>query len=168
MDDQGGACGLPARFQGLCGSHERSPRGEKSQRAAAQRLGQLRQGFMHRRSVTCAVLRQAGHIPGRQQHGLLSAVEQARYLQEAPGLTYATVSAQVPNRPTAVLAGTAWLDGALVPFGAAIMAMQSDPGLARVGVKADGRFGQLQIGSPPSGGNIHFLMDGRRASAELT
>ncbi len=81
---------------------------------------------------------------------------------------YATASAQAPNVPPAVLAGTAWLDGALAPPGATIMAMQGDRELARISVGADGRFGPLQISSPPSAGSVYFLVDGRRADYELT
>ena len=83
-------------------------------------------------------------------------------------LPYATASAQAPNVPPAVLAGTAWLDGALAPPGATIMAMQGDRELARISVGADGRFGPLQINSPPSRGSVYFLVDGRRADYELT
>ena len=83
-------------------------------------------------------------------------------------LSYATASAQAPNVPPAVLAGTAWLDGVLAPAGATVIAMQGDRELARIGVKADGRFGPLQISSPPSRADVYFLVDGRRADYELT
>lgn len=83
-------------------------------------------------------------------------------------LSYGTASAQAPNVPPAVLAGTAWLDGALAPPGATITAMQGERELERISVRDGGRFGPLQINSPPSKGNIHFLVDGKRADYELT
>lgn len=78
-----------------------------------------------------------------------------------------TASAQAPL-PPAVLAGVAWLDGQLAPPGARVVAMQGDTELTRATVRAEGKFGPLQIARPPAGGPIYFTVGGHRAERELT
>ena len=78
-----------------------------------------------------------------------------------------TVSAQSPPSPPTVLAGTAWLDGQLVPPGTPIQAMQGDTRLSRVTARNDGRFGPLQVPKPPGVGPVYFLIDGQRADVEM-
>ena len=82
-------------------------------------------------------------------------------------LPYATASAQ-GNLPPMMVAGWAWLNGEPAPAGATIAAMQGTRELARIEVSSGGRFGPMQIGPPPSGANIHFLVNGVRADYELT
>ena len=76
-------------------------------------------------------------------------------------------SAQAPNLPPMVLAGTAWLNGELAPTGAAIQAMQGDTEINRITVRPNGRFGPLQVRQPRGRGPIHFLVDGQRADVEM-
>jgi hypothetical protein len=82
-------------------------------------------------------------------------------------LSYSTVSAQSPPLPPAVLGGTAWLDGQLVPPGTLIQAMQGDTQLSRVTARNNGRFGPLQVPRPPGVGPVYFLVDGQRANIEM-
>ena len=77
------------------------------------------------------------------------------------------VSAQSPPSPPTVLAGTAWLDGQLVPLGTLIEAMQGDTRLSRTTAKNDGRFGPLQVPKPPGIGPVYFVIDGQRADVEM-
>ena len=77
-------------------------------------------------------------------------------------------SAQSPNVPPAVLAGTAWVNGKLAPPGTLVVAMQGSSELARIVVEAEGRFGPLLIESPPSSGAVYFTVDGAQAGYELT
>ena len=65
-----------------------------------------------------------------------------------------TVSAQSPPSPPTVLAGTAWLDGQLVPPGTVIQAMQGDMELSHVKARNNGRFGPLKVKQP--GGSVRF------------
>ena len=78
------------------------------------------------------------------------------------------VSAQSPNLPPAILAGTVWLAGEPAPAGTVIVAMQGDTELARGVVGAGGKFGVLQIRRPPDGNNIYFMIGDVRAEEELT
>ncbi len=77
------------------------------------------------------------------------------------------VSAQSPPSPPTVLAGTAWLDGQLVPPGTLIQAMQGDTRLSRITARNDGRFGPLQVPKPAGVGPVYFLIDGQRADVEM-
>ena len=77
-------------------------------------------------------------------------------------------SAQSPNVPPAVLAGTAWVNGKLAPPGTLVVAMQGSSEVARIVVEAEGRFGPLLIESPPSNGPVYFTVDGAQAGYELT
>ena len=83
-------------------------------------------------------------------------------------LPRASVSAQSPNLPPAILAGTAWLAGEPAPAGTVIVAMQGDTELARGVVGAGGKFGVLQVSQPPAGNNIYFMIGDVRAEEELT
>ena len=80
---------------------------------------------------------------------------------------HATVLAQSPPSPPTVLAGTAWLDGQLVPPGTLIEAMQGDVRLSRITARNDGRFGPLQVPEPPGVGPVYFLIKGQRANVEM-
>ncbi len=82
-------------------------------------------------------------------------------------LAHTSVSAQSPPSPPTVLAGTAWLDGQLVPPGTLIQAMQGDTRLSRITARNDGRFGPLQVPKPPGIGPVYFLIDGQRADVEM-
>ena len=82
-------------------------------------------------------------------------------------LAHSVVSAQSPPSPPTVLAGTAWLDGQLVPPGTLIEAMQGDTRLSRVTARNDGRFGPLQVPKPPGIGPVYFLIDSQRADVEI-
>lgn len=82
-------------------------------------------------------------------------------------VAHSVVSAQSPPSPPTVLAGTAWLDGQLVPPGTLIQAMQGDTRLSRVTARNDGRFGPLQVPKPPGAGPVYFLVDGQRADVEI-
>lgn len=82
-------------------------------------------------------------------------------------LAQATVSAQSPPMPPTVLAGTAWLDGQLVPPGTLIEAMQGEVRLSRTTARNDGRFGPLQVPEPPGVGLVYFRIDGQIADAEM-
>ncbi|MDE2959438.1 MAG: hypothetical protein OXU28_05230 [Chloroflexota bacterium] len=77
-------------------------------------------------------------------------------------------SAQAPNLPPMVLAGTAWLEGVPATAGAVIQAMQGDTELSRITVRANGRFGPLQVSQPRGRGPIHFLVNGQRADVEMS
>ncbi len=79
-----------------------------------------------------------------------------------------SASAQSPNVPPAVLAGTAWVNGELAPPGATVVAMQGTSELASIVVEAGGRFGPLLVESPPSTGPVYFTVNGARAGYELT
>jgi hypothetical protein len=85
----------------------------------------------------------------------------------AGAFSLTTVSAQSPPLPPAVLGGTAWLDGQLVPPGTLIQAMQGDTQLSRVTARNNGRFGPLQVPRPPGVGPVYFLVDGQRANIEM-
>lgn len=83
-------------------------------------------------------------------------------------LSHATVSAQSPPLPPTVLAGTAWLDGELVPPGTLIEAMQGEVRISRTTARNGGRFGPLQVPQPSGVGPVYFLIDGQRADEEMT
>ena len=76
-------------------------------------------------------------------------------------------SAQAPNLPPMVLAGRAWLEGEPARAGSVIQAMQGDTELSRIAVRANGRFGPLQVSQPRGRGPIYFLVDGQRAGVEM-
>ena len=76
-------------------------------------------------------------------------------------------SAQAPNLPPMVLAGTAWLEGDLATAGVVIQAMQEDTELSRITVRSNGRFGPLQVRQPPGRSPVYFLVDGQRADVEM-
>ena len=82
-------------------------------------------------------------------------------------LAHTTATAQSPPSPPTVLAGTAWLDGELVPPGTLIEAMQGDVRLSRITARNDGRFGPLQVPEPPGVGPVYFLIKGQRANVEM-
>ena len=82
-------------------------------------------------------------------------------------LAHTSATAQSPPSPPTVLAGTAWLDGDLVPPGTLIEAMQGDVRLSRITVRNDGRFGPLQVPEPPGVGPVYFLIKGQRANVEM-
>ena len=83
-------------------------------------------------------------------------------------LAHATVSAQSPPKPPTVLAGTAWLDGELVPPGTLIEAMQGDTRVSRTTARNDGRFGPLQVPEPGGVGPVYFRIAGQIADVEMT
>ena len=82
-------------------------------------------------------------------------------------LAHTAASAQSPPSPPTVLAGTAWLDGQLVPPGTLIEAMQGNTRVSRTTAKNDGRFGPLQVPKPPGIGPVYFVIDGQRADVEM-
>ena len=71
---------------------------------------------------------------------------------------FAIVSAQSPNIPPAVVAGTASLDGVTAPPGTPIVAMQGTTELARSVVGAGGKFGVLLIPRPPTSDPVTFMV----------
>jgi hypothetical protein len=82
-------------------------------------------------------------------------------------LPYAMVSAQSPNVPPAVVAGSATLDGIVAPAGTVVVAMQGTTELARSTVGAGGKFGVLLIPTPPSGNTVYFMVGNGRATQTI-
>ena len=88
-------------------------------------------------------------------------------LTASAALSHSTAPAQAQPLPPAVLAGTAWLDGTPAPNGTVIRAMQGNIVLSEANVRANGRFGPLQIPQPPASGPVYFLIGNIRAGYEL-
>ena len=82
-------------------------------------------------------------------------------------LPFAIVSAQSPNIPPAVVAGTAMLDGVAAPFGTPVVAMQGATELARSIVEADGKFGVLLIPRPPTSDPVTFMVGNAKADQTI-
>lgn len=82
-------------------------------------------------------------------------------------LPFTFVSAQSPNLPPAVVAGTALLDGVAAPFGTPVVAMQGTTELARSVVEADGKFGVLMIPSPPTSDPVTFMVGSAKADQTI-
>ena len=82
-------------------------------------------------------------------------------------LPFTMVSAQSPNIPPAVVAGTAILNGVAAPAGISVVAMQGTTELARSLVGADGKFGVLLIPRPPTSDPVTFMVGSVKADQTI-